>query len=171
MTLAAGGKVDVTDLAPVRYVHKSASESRTNTTTLANDTDMTIALAAGKTYEVRLEAVVTGAAAGDFKCAWAVTGGVAQKTGRRILGLHVSATDATNSANVQVRGAPGLTTSIPYGVDGSAGTYVHETFLVETTTSGTSGTLVLQWAQNTLNATATILNGATYMVVTTVEAP
>jgi hypothetical protein len=59
-----------------------------------------------------------------------------------------------------------LVTAVGYGLDGAATSAIHESFLVSTTTAGT---LTLQWAQVTANATATVLSTSSYMLVTEVE--
>lgn len=166
MTRLAGGIVDVTDFPRIRYIRKAANESVTSSTTMQDDNDLVgIVLAPNQVYKVDFFPAATGAAAGDVKFAWTVTGTVAGLGTRTCLGSQTGTTDVTNNAVRSSR--HNLTTSVAYGVDGTATGMVWEAFLVEGGTLG--GTLTLQWAQNTSNATATQLSTSTYMTIQEVE--
>lgn len=165
----AGSKARASNIVKPKYIKKASSESLTSNTTLQNDDDFVISLEADKVYHVALHAMVTGPAAGDIKFEWAVTGGVAALTNRHVEGPATTTADVADT-NVRSSGAHALTTSVPYGVDGSSGSRIVEDFLVETTTAGTAGTLTLKWAQNTSNASATAMNVNSFLIVTEVEA-
>jgi len=164
----AGERVTVAQYPKVRIIKKAASESVTNSLVLQDDDDFSVTLDAGKTFEIRLEAIVTGAAAADFKCIWVVTGGVLALTNRHCEGPALAVADAT-ATTMRANGAPALSTTVGYGTDGTNGSNIRENFLVETTTNNTSGTLTLQWAQFALSATATQMNVNSYMVITEVD--
>lgn len=164
----AGERVTVADYPKVRVIKKAASETVTNSTTFQDDDDFSVTLDAGKTYRIELCAVVTGPAAADVKFQWTVTGGVLALTNRHCIGPATGVTDAL-STSMRANGAPGLLTGVSYGTDGTNGSRIVETFLVETTTNNTSGTLTLQWAQNTANVTGTAMNVNSYLVVTEVD--
>lgn len=164
----AGNIVRASNYPKVRIVTKAAVETVTNSVVLQDDNDMTIALDANKTYRVTLRLACTGPAAADIKTAWRVTGGVALLVLRHCIGPETGT--AGTSANQVVTVARDLVTAQPYGTDGG-GTWgvIQETFLVETTTAGTAGTLTLQWAQNTANVTGTNVTVGTHMEVTEVD--
>lgn len=161
----AGEIARASDLSRVRVIKKAATESVTSSTTLQNDNDFSVTLDAGKVYRIEIYLSIGGATAGDIKFAWAVTGGVAQYTSRHAVGPTIGVADITNTS--MRAGVHNLSTSVPVGVEATAGSH-QENFLVETTTSGTSGTLTLQWAQNTSNATASTVGASSYMVITEV---
>ena len=154
----------------IAYKRKTTTDSVASNTTAANDAHITFSLAANKVYKVDLYAHADSTSATpDIKFVWAVTGGVAALTTRLCVGPGTATTDIGASAVVRV-GRYALSTNVPYGCDGSAnGSGIHESFLVETTTAGTAGTLTLQWAQNTSSATATRLTSATYATAIEVE--
>lgn len=168
MTLAAGGTVNVLDIPAVLLIRKAATQSVVNSATLVNDADLTITLSANKTYRVDFfPAVTASSAAADVKFAWAVTGGVAGLGTRSCMGPQIGTTDVTNGAVRMSR--HNLTTAIGYGHDGTNTPAIFESFLVETTTSGTSGTLTCQWAQNTASGgVTTSLSTSSYFTVTEV---
>lgn len=166
----AGETVRTSHYPKVRVIKKAATETLSSSTTLQDDDDFSVDLDADKTYQVELHVIATGAASpGDIKIAWAVTGGVAALTNRHSDGPAVGTTDATSSALMRASGAHGLTTAVAYGTDGTNGSKIVEDFLVETTTAGTSGTLTMQWAQNSSSATATGVNGSSFLVITEVD--
>lgn len=164
----AGERVTVANYPKVRVVKKSASQTITNSTTFTSDSDFSVTLDAGKTYRVELYSVVTGPAAADVKFQWVATGGVLALTNRNCIGPNAATTDV-NATTVRANGAPGFATAIVYGTDGTNGSRIVETFLAETTTNNTNGTLTLQWAQNTANVTGTAMNVNSYLVVTEVD--
>ena len=167
MTRLAGGIVDVTDFPRMRFIKKAATESVTSSTTLQNDDDFVVTLAANQIYKISLHVVATGAAAGDIKIAWAVTSTVTAKTNRHSDGPGTSTTDSGNSAAQRASGAHGLTTSVTYGTDGTNGSKIVEDFLIDGGASG--GTLTMQWAQNTSSGTATTVNSNSFLLIQEVE--
>jgi hypothetical protein len=164
----AGQLVRASNYPRVRVIKKAAAESVTSSIVLQNDDDLSIALAAGAVFLIDAYIIVTGAAAGDLRVAWAVSGGVAQLAGRSCMGPQIGTADSTNNA-MRSSGAHSLTTSLGYGTDGAAGSSCQEHFLVETTTANTPGTLTMQWAQFTSSATSTTLAIGTFMVITEVD--
>jgi hypothetical protein len=164
----AGERVTVSQYPKVRVIKKAASETVTNSAAFQDDDDFTLTLDAGKTYEIRLQAVVTGPAAADVKFQWTTTGGVLALTNRHCIGPSTGVADAL-ATTMRSNGAPGFGTGVSYGTDGTNGSRIEENFLVETTTNNTSGTLTLQWAQNTANVTGTAMNVNSYMVITEVD--
>lgn len=162
----AGETARASDLSRVRVIKKAAGESVTSSIAIQDDDDFVVTLDAGKVYRIELYCSVTGATGGDFRPAWAVTGGVAQYSARHV---HGAASAMTNALDTTMRAAVhNLTTEIVIGTEAGTGTSHQESFLVETVTSNASGTLRLRWAQGTSNATATTLGTSSFMVITEV---
>lgn len=169
MTAPLAGEIVRTSHYPkVRAIKKAANESVTSSTTLQNDDDFSFDVLADRTYLVHLSAIVTGATAGDVKFAWALTGGAALLGGRHVQGPQLATTDVT-ATSMRSSGAHAETTSVSYGVDGSAGSTIVEEFLVETTTLGTDGTVTLQWAQQASSGTGTTMNANSWLTITEVD--
>lgn len=164
----AGERVTVANYPKVRVIKKAATETVTNSAAFQNDDDFSVTLDAGKTYKIDLHAVMTGPAAADVKLQWVVTGGVLALTNRHCIGPTTGVTDAL-ATTMRSNGAPGFGTGVSYGTDGTNGSRIVESFLVETTTNNTAGTLTLQWAQNTANAVGSAMNVNSYMVITEVD--
>jgi hypothetical protein len=170
MPQLAGETILAEDIIPVRYFKKIATESVTSSITMQDDDDLAgIALAANKVYLCEFYGASVGATAGDIKIGWVAGGGAAALTSRAIMSAQIGTTDSTNTAVRIARNA--LATAVPFGTTtGSTGITINETFIMETTTSGTAGTLTLQWAQDTSNATPTQLLSNTFLIVTEIEA-
>lgn len=153
-----------------KIVVKTADESVTSSTTLQDDNELLISLASGSSYLIEAHLLVSGAAAGDVKTAWARTGTLNQIGGRMVRGPGINTTDVTAGAAAATTvginrssGGNALTTALASGVDGTAISYISEVF---TLTSVVTGTLTLQWAQNTSSATATIMRAGSFLIVT-----
>jgi hypothetical protein len=170
MPQLAGETILAEDIVPVRYFKKVATESVASSTTLQDDNDLAgIPLAANKIYLCQFYGAAIGDPAGDIDMAWALTGGAAELTMRAVTAPQIGVSDTTNTAVRIARNA--LSTRVPYGTTtSSVGVTICETFLVETTTAGTAGTLTLQWCQEASSATATQLTTNTFMIVTEIEA-
>jgi hypothetical protein len=146
------------------YVRKSASESLASNTTMQNDDHLTFALAASSVYELRAYLSVSGAAAGDFKTQWAFTGAASggNHSTRYAVGPPITSTDATDGNLRSTRHAWGA--SATYGLDGVNTSHIEEGGILDTTTGG-SGTITLQWAQNSSSATSTVVNTSSYAIL------
>lgn len=146
------------------FAVKSSATTRTSTTTLANDPELSITLAANAKYAVEMWLFYAAINAEKFKTAWTVPAGV---TGTR--GTHGPGSSANQASmdNVSVRmGAHLYTTAVTYGTrDDNTGTClaVEKSILI---TGASSGTLALQWAQGTSGSTGSILYDGSYMRVT-----
>jgi hypothetical protein len=140
---------------------KAADTPRSNTTTLANDPDLTVPVVANGSYLFLCLLFATGAAisTGDLKAAFAWPSGGSGKWG--------SAGFATGSAVPNWNAARTTTaTSVPFGVNGASSSWMLLGGML--LNGATPGSLTLQWAQNTSNATATTLQlGSGLLVVRT----
>ena len=146
------------------YARKPASESVASTTTVQSDDHLTFSLAASAVYELRAYLTVSGSTGGDFKTQWLFTGPASggNHTTRYGIGPNTATTSA--SATSMQYGRTAWTSPIAYGVDGTLSSHVEEGGLLDTTTGG-SGTITLQWAQNTSNATSTVVGTGSYAIL------
>lgn len=153
-------------IPPVRYIVKSATETVTGSTTMQNDDDfVNVALAANKVYRIQLLITALASTTGDIATQFVLGGGAAQKAAKHSIGPELaSASGAATLANLAVVNA---TSPISFGLT-TSGVNIQQEFLVETTTSGTAGTVTFQWAQNS-NAGNTQLTNSSYMIITEVE--
>jgi hypothetical protein len=147
------------------YARKSVSQSKASDTTLGNDNHITFTLAASAVYELRAYLTVSGSTGGDVKTAWAFTGAASggNHTTRYGLGPGTATTTASATAVMQYARQT-WSTAIAYGVDGTLNSHIEEGGLLDTTTGG-SGTITLQWAQNTSNAASTVLGTSCYAIL------
>lgn len=165
----AGERVRTSHYPKVRLVTKDAQETVTNSVTLQDDNEISITLEAGKTYLCRARIAFTGPAAADLRVAWASTGGITLSKLRSCYGPEAATTNTASTA-MRAQAAGALDTQVAYGTDGgSSWGIAFEEFVVETVTSGAAGTLTLQWAQVTANATGTNVTAGTWLEVTEVE--
>jgi hypothetical protein len=142
---------------------KTTNEDRASTTTLANDTDLVATLEANATYQVQFYLHFAALDAARFKTAWATPSGASGS--RSAVGPDQAAILSSTSSGGQGRwGVHAFTTACTYGTRDSA---TAQCFGLEegvvTTTS--AGTLAIQWAQATSNATATRLASGSYLIV------
>lgn len=151
-----GQRLTAADLQAGQFiiVTKTANTDRANTTTLADDPDLQFLVAESAVYAIEFRLHFAATTTAGFKTAWDVPSGAAGNKG--VQGPGSSATD-TAANNISMRsGVHGFTTTVTYGSRNSATNQclAYEESLI-TTSAG--GTLALQWAQNTSNATATRL--------------
>lgn len=134
---------------------KTANTDRPSQTTLADDPDLTTVLEANATYRVIFYLHYAALDAARFKTAWTVPSGAIG--GRTAIGADQGVIlSATSSGGTGRWGFHNYSTVCTYGTRDSLANLcsaVEEATL--TTTSG--GTLAIQWAQATSNATATRL--------------
>jgi hypothetical protein len=134
---------------------KTVNTDRAAATTFADDPDLTVALEANATYHVCFYLHYAALDLARFKTMWTIPSGA---SGLRSAigpdqGVSLSGTSAGGTGRW---GVHAVTTSVTYGTRDSA---TNQCAAIEegvvTTTS--AGTLALQWAQVTSNATATRL--------------
>jgi hypothetical protein len=146
------------------YVKKSSAESVISNTTLQNDDEITFTLAASGVYRLSAYLAVSGPAAGDFKTAWSFTGAASggNHTMRSTVGPTTGTGDVTATA-VSRFSRHTWTTSVAYGVDGTNTSHIEEDGLLDTTAG--SGTITLQWAQNSSTATSTVVGTSSWAML------
>lgn len=138
---------------------KTANESVTSSTTLQNDDDLFISVAANSTYMVLCIIYCDGASTGDIKINFTAPAG-ATLTGV-VHGLILSAAGANDDqiANIE------LTGSKSFGLQGGAGVQRPLSMQGTLVIGGTAGTFRLQWAQDTSDVTATRVMAGSHLVL------
>jgi hypothetical protein len=135
--------------------YKTANESVTSSTTLQNDDELFVSLAATAVYTLDMFILFDGSSTGDIKWKFTFPAGVTFN----LIDLHESTPTVNNNANMAIFNQ---TETHALGCNG-AGTFLPIFHTGIVTTTGTAGTLQLQWAQNTSNATATRVIAGSYM--------
>jgi hypothetical protein len=157
VTFSAGQKVTAAQLnmlIPV-FVRQVADTSPVNnSTTLVNDTEMVFPVAALTTYEIRGRILFTSATAADIKIGWTFPTGLTMfysVTGFQ--GATFSSFDYIQTGNPTCEGA-GVSTNDEFMIMGIV------------VVSSTAGNLQLQFAQNTLNASNTVIKAGSHIILT-----
>jgi|SRR3990172_6709564 len=160
---AVGTDVSATNLANCvpNIVTKASANSIVSNTTLANDAELSsIALEIG-TWEIEFKLLVSAATtAGDLKTAWSFTGTTTGTPVRDVCGPGAAGTStALPTALVNISMSTlNYTSTTTYGIRQVAQPFYR---IIEECTSfvvATTGNLAIQVAQNTSNATATVIN-------------
>ena len=139
-------------------VSKPSDTSRASTTTQTADPDLSLALAANASYSITgyLAYANASASAGDLKYSFtAPSGNTTLWSSIRI--------DLTGTTTIAGPNAAGTGNNMTAQTSSSADRSVHVFGTVAT--AGTSGNLTLNWAQNTSNATATIIRANSYLMI------
>lgn len=137
---------DVNTWLTIDAAYKTANQSVTSSTTLVNDSDLVLPVAASAAYKVECWLTFGATSGGDIKWTWALpAGGVllyqALHNEGGATALSNSATTYSNSDTpMAAGGSPTITAVLMKG---------------HLATAGTSGSIQLRWAQNTSNAGAT----------------
>lgn len=145
---------------PVTKRLAAAYSHPVNNTTLADVTGLAISLTPGTwSLEYHLALSTTTPAPGDAKTAFTFSG-TATVSQQYVQGNSTATADVGNSANMRST-VHNIGTAVSHGADGVTASYVriHLTLVVTV-----AGTLQLQFAQNTANATASGLSTATHVV-------
>jgi len=132
------------------FKYKAADESVTSSTTLQNDDDIALSVAASATYRLAAYFIYEGGTLGssDMKIGWTFPSGLTMAYG------HIGMTTAGAVNEASVATSSDQTNSPAFGSDGAGqnrAAYLFGMVFVSTT----AGTLQLQWAQNTSSGTAT----------------
>jgi len=151
-TIYAGQRITGTLLQAMEpdIIQKLTNTDRNSTTTLADDPDLTTTLEANARYFIEIELWYAATnASGGIKTAWTVPSGV---TGNRsALGLADSVSNAVPEGSGRF-GVHAFTTAVAYGDRASSTNLIVAKECSMLTTSTSSGTLALQWAQNVSDA-------------------
>ena len=137
-------------------VIKSADESVTSSTTLQDDDQLVFAIPASEVWYMDMMLIVDGNSTADFKAKFTVPASCVMGW---IIRDHMAAGGSTSVRTIFTEANTALVE-----IDGSAGRaypYVRiEAYIVNSTNAGT---IQLQWAQNTSNATATTVKKGSWL--------
>lgn len=166
ITFAAGQSLTAAALNAILPVTVTKANAQNVTgTTLANDAELVLTLAAGGVYQIYACITATGPTAGDIKTAWALTGTGATATTRKVSGPGVNTTDvsataaAATTVGIVRSSVSTLAATTSFGLDNSANaSAIYDSFIV-TAGSGTA-TLQLQVAQVAASGTTVVTAGA-----------
>lgn len=144
-------------------IAKDVNQQYNNDVTLNDDTELKFTGLANTKYRVEFYGMASGAL-GDIKVAWKTPAGVTGK--RMVLGPPLTSGNA-NDTNVRSAVYP-LTTVVGYGLTSATSEFQEVAFQERCILSfgSNAGEVVIQHAQNTSNATPTILIAGSYLIVT-----
>jgi hypothetical protein len=163
--IAAGQRITTAMLSGLtwNYVVKNGTQTVTSSTTLVNDSDLFFPLEANAQYEWELFMRFSGLQAAGIKLAWTAPAGTSFN--RTCGGPGSTNAVQTNANTTEMRwSSHSITTAVDY-TNPRNSTGLH-TWLTESsifTAGATAGNLQLQWAQNTSNATGTVVQGSSYI--------
>jgi hypothetical protein len=131
--------------------YKATTQSVTSSTTLVNDSNLFLSMAANSVYVVQADLLFGGGSAGNIKYTFTVPSGasggfgiIQYSTGGTFQAFTSSAWTNTNTAQASSPAQPAWLSGL----------------LI---TSTVPGSLQLQWAQNASNATATTMGAYSYL--------
>jgi len=143
--------------AALLFKERTSDLSRTSTTTLADDTELTTTLLAGTVYKFDALLLYTASTAGDFQFQFVVPAG----------GSLNAAAHALPSGSTGASGVVSLDRMVESAafIGGGSGTTVMTARVFGKVWSNAGGTFKLQWAQGTSDGTATILKQNSFMTL------
>jgi hypothetical protein len=157
---AVGKKGDATtfDQMVPNIVTKVATNSIVSNVTLANDSELTgIALGIG-TWEIEAMVWATSAATvGNLKTGWAFTGTLTGTPNRACTGPAATNTASALLTTPMTLGVVAYNTAVTYGTSATALPFHLVTEMCPNFVVSVAGTLSIQVAQGTSNATATVI--------------
>ncbi len=137
------------------YKERGSNLSRTSTTALADDTELSVTLLAGVVYVVDAVLFYTASTTGDFRFQWLVPTGGSLNAACHALPSGSTGNSGVVSLDRQVEGSA--------FIGGGSGATVMTVRLSGKVWSGSGGTFKLQWAQSVSDGTATILLQNSFM--------
>lgn len=154
----AGGGTSVGDLLDWQFVRKTALESVTSSTTLQNDDHLTLAIGANESWIYEFVLLVNSASdTPDIKLA--VTTPAGANGWFSLVGMSAAVAGTESDVRSTTGGLNG--TGLTLGVT-AAETVIVVRAIVRTT--GTAGSVTLQWAQSTSNGTATTVGQDSHLI-------
>jgi hypothetical protein len=141
----------------ILYARKTADETVTASTTLQNDDHLSVSVAANATYHVMLEMQEVSPPAAAFKMGF--TGPAGYSINGTARGAAVSISTLADFITTEVA------TGSNYAFGGLVGVDLCVSMNFILITSGTAGTLQVQWAQNTSNAGGTTVRANSFMLL------
>ena len=155
---AARNLLNATSLTRVEFVRKTANETVNNSNTLQNDDTLLVALSANEVVAFMCFIIIDSGTTPDFQAAFTVPAAATLAWGQAGLASQNTASAFTYSVAVTVSG-----TAVAMGGVGAGSPM--SVMLVGTVANGANaGNLQLQWAQNTANASDTIVYANSWLV-------
>jgi hypothetical protein len=160
MTANAGGRIFASQINALTglYARKTANQTITSSTTLTNDTQLVVPVAANNSYSFDLEVWYNGAGpgTGDLKYFFTIPAGATFIAAQLAIANPIALTmgQFTNASAAQITFCNGTGNPFPVRVWG--------TLVV----GATAGNFQYQWAENTSNGTGTtVQSGSTLNLV------
>lgn len=156
-----------TYLAQQAYVVKSADETVTSSTTMQDDNELVIAVSANTKYHVELILIYRALAAADLKLGWS---GPASATLAWVADDFISSIAANVGPVARTLQVISGTPSCG-GVESVPGTGDNLFALPKgiLQVAGTAGSLTFRWAQNTSNATGSVVLTGSTLILTRIS--
>lgn len=144
----------------IQVVDKTADESRTSTTTLADDAHLFFAVVAGATYVFQVVMFTnSGTQLADVKAGLTFPAGTMTFG---LAGMDVGATTPTGSMNnLAIASATSGTSVVTFAAGGVTMATINGRYACTT-----GGTVKLQWAQNTSSASAVTMTTGSFLTAT-----
>lgn len=139
----------------VLFARKAGDETISSTTTLQNDDDLFVSVAASATYHVVVELRGTSQPGDDIKV------GFTGPAGYTFVGAVRGPT--TTAAALADTYTSEFTTGVALAFGGIASNNLGISYQGVLVTSGTAGTLQVQWAQNSSSASGTTMRANSFM--------
>jgi len=137
---------------------KTANETVNNSTALQNDDVLLVSLPTAGLFMFEVDLIYSSSTTADFKAAMTIPAGATFT----LMGMGLVVGAAGSAGDMQIAGTTVSGTSTAFGGLG-VGTFVPLRLWGEITMGGTAGNLQLQWAQQTLDATNTVVHAGSRM--------
>ncbi|MCP3758222.1 hypothetical protein [Streptomyces sp. TBY4] len=165
---AAGRWIPASQLNAMQplYVEKSADQSITSSTVNVNDNALLVPVEANAKYIVNGMLLYSAHSSADIRMGWT---GPSDATFEWIIHAQTTATGGVASNGVVVDRQVIGNSAFPLGGFGAENsTFMTAPLWGRLVTSTTAGTLQLNWAQQTSNATASIMRAGSWLMLTRV---
>lgn len=141
----------------IEMIVKASDETVNNSTTLQDDDELVVSVASNETIYFEMHVIVNSNTTADWKMAFTVPSG-ATLSWNGISGIIIN-TNGSPAGNADIEA--GGTSDF----QGGAGANQVHTIIGHVINSTTAGNLQLQWAQNTLDASDTIVRAQSRLMV------
>lgn len=142
------------------FVRKASNQTINNSTTLTNDTALLASLPSTGTHMFEMDIIYSSTTVADIKFAMTIPAGAFLT----LLGVGLATTATTSVGDMNNFATATAGTAGAFGGIG-AGSFLPLRLWGEVATGGTAGNMTLQWAQNTLEATNTVVHNGSRMFV------
>lgn len=158
------GRIDNFEALPSGFVRKIADESVTSSVTLQNDDVLAFSVTAGKNYYFEIVLLTTcGSSAIDMKVAFTFPAG---KIAYAVMGMDPAVASGFIGSGTWIGSDDSVTSGgnvIAVGIPASTTPSAGFVKITGQFTCTTSGTVQLQWCQNTSTATALVVKSGSFL--------